>query len=237
VPAGADVHTFDPTPSTVVKVGAAKVIVMNGLGLDDWLDKVVTNAGGVQPVKLGSLSDVDLIQGEGGPNPHLWMNVAYAEEYVDEIRAALSAADPGHAADYTRNASGYAQRLTDLDAWVRQQMDAVPAANRRVVTFHDAFPYFARAYGLEVVGVAVDAPGQDPSAAQIAALIGAIRVTGVKAIFAEGQFSPKLVEQLAAETGTKVVSDLFDDSLGNPPVTSYEAVIRWDVSHIVDALK
>ena len=237
VPAGTDVHTFDPTPDDLVKVSRARVIVMNGLGLDDWLDKVVSNAGAVEPVKLGSLSDVALITGEGGPNPHLWMDVAYGEKYVDEIEATLSRADPAHAAEYAQNAAAYRTRLSSLDTWVKEQIASVPPANRRVVTFHDAFPYFARAYGLEVVGVAVDAPGQDPSAAQIAALIDAIRKSGVKAIFAEDQFSPKLVEQLAAETGTTVVSDLFDDSLGDPPVSSYEEVIRWDVMHIVDALK
>lgn len=237
VPAGADVHTFDPTPGTIAKLARADVVVMNGLGIDGWLDDMIASSGAVQPVKLGEGLDVPLIEGEGGPNPHLWMDVAYAKRYVGRIADALATADPGHAAGYRDRAAAYEAQLDTLDAWVREQVASVPEANRRIVTMHDAFPYYARAYGLDVVGVAVDAPGQDPSAAEITALVEAIRQAGVKALLAEDQFSPKLIEQLASETGTTVVSDLFDDSLGEAPVTSYDAMIRWDTEHIVDALR
>jgi ABC-type Zn uptake system ZnuABC Zn-binding protein ZnuA len=237
VPAGADVHTFDPTPGTIAKLAHADVVVMNGLGVDDWLDNVVADAGAVAPVKLGEGLDVPLIEDEAGPNPHLWMDVAYAKLYAGRITDALVAADPAHEAGYRERAAAYGTSLDDLDAWVRGQIDTVPAADRRVVTMHDAFPYYARAYGLDVVGVAVGAPGQDPSAAEITALVNTIRETGVKAVFAEDQFSPKLVETLASETGATVVDDLFDDSLGKPPVTSYEQLIRWDTERIVEALR
>ena len=230
-------HTFDPTPGTIAKLARADVVVMNGLGVDDWLDGVVADAGAVPPVKLGEGLDVPLIEDEAGPNPHLWMDVAYAKLYAGRIADALVAADPAHEAGYRERAAAYGARLDELDTWVRGQIASVPEANRKVVTMHDAFPYYARAYGLEVVGVAVGAPGQDPSAAEITALVEAIRETGVKAVFAEDQFSPKLVEALASETGTTVVADLFDDSLGDPPVTSYEQLIRWDTERIVDALR
>jgi ABC-type Zn uptake system ZnuABC Zn-binding protein ZnuA len=237
VPAGADVHTFDPTPGTIAKLAHADVVVMNGLGVDGWLDQVVADAGAVAPMKLGEGLDVPLIEDEAGPNPHLWMDVAYAKLYAGRIADALAAADPAHEAGYRDRAAAYGARLDELDGWVREQVASVPAADRKVVTMHDAFPYYARAYGLDVVGVAVGAPGQDPSAAEITALVDTIRRTGVKAVFAEDQFSPKLVEALASETGTTVVSDLFDDSLGKPPVTSYEQLIRWDTEQIVDALR
>jgi len=113
----------------------------------------------------------------------------------------------------------------------------VPEANRRLVTFHDAFPYYAREYGIRIVGVAVPAPGQDPSAGYTARLVDAIRGSGARAIFSEAQFPAKLVDQLAAETGVKVVANLYDDSLGDAPVTSYEAVIRWDTQQLVAALR
>ena len=106
-----------------------------------------------------------------------------------------------------------------------------------MVVFHDALAYFARAYGLTIVGVAVEAPGQDPSAGEIAALVDAIRAAGVRAIFSENQFPTALVDQIARETGALVVASLYDDSLGDEPVTSYEAMIRWDVAQIVDALR
>ena len=242
VPPGADVHTFAPKPADLRAVTAARVIVMNGLGLDDWLRDTITSAAaaGTPLVELGvDLPGVDLLPGEepGTQNPHLWMAVPNAILYVGRIEEALAAADPAHADAYQRQAAAYCDRLTRLDAGVRQRIEEIPAENRKLVTFHDAFPYFAREYDLEVVGVAVDAPGQDPSAGEIADLIAAIKASGVKAIFSEDQFPTAIVDQLAAETGAVVVADLYDDSLGDPPVTSYEGLIEWDVDQLVQALR
>src|SRR6185295_6317382 len=150
--------------------------------------------------------------------------------------AALAAIDPPHAADFARRADAYRDELRALDLHIREQIGAIPAANRKLVTFHDAFPYFAREYGIEVVGVAVQAPGQDPSAGEIAALIRAIKAAGVKAIFSESQFPTSLVDQIARETGAKVVAQLYDDSLGDPPVDTYAGMIQWDVDQLVRAL-
>lgn len=241
VPAGGDVHTFEPKPENVRTISAAKLLVMNGLGLDDWLESTITSANNsALLLKMGvDLPGVELLPGEdpGTQNPHLWMDVTYAEQYVDRIAEALRQVDPGNAADYTANAANYRASLVTLDAWVRQQVGSIPPDNRRLVTFHDAFPYFAREYGIQIVGVAVTAPGQDPSASEVAALITAIRAAGVKAIFSESQFPTKLIDTLAEEAGARVVANLYDDSIGDPPVTSYDAVIRWDVMQLVDALK
>ncbi len=181
---------------------------------------------------------MELLPGEdpGTQNPHLWMNVKNAELYVDRIAAALKSADATHAGQYDAQAAAYKQRLEQLDGSVRSKIASIPAANRRLVTFHDAFPYYARAYGITLVGVAVEAPGQDPSAAYTAQLIKAIREAGVKAIFSENQFPTKLVDQLAGETGAKVVADLYDDALSDE-VASYESVINWDTDQLVEALK
>jgi ABC-type Zn uptake system ZnuABC Zn-binding protein ZnuA len=242
VPRSGDVHTFEPKPNDVKEVAQAKLLVMNGLGLDDWLEKTITNASasGTPLLKLGTdLPAVQLLPGEepGTQNPHLWMDVKYAELYVDRIAAALKSADAPNAGQYDANATAYKQRLAALDASVRSKIASIPEDNRKLVVFHDAFPYYAREYGITIVGVAVEAPGQDPSAAYTAQLIAAIRNAGVKAIFSENQFPTKLVDQLAAETGATVVADLYDDALGDPPVTSYEAVITWDTDQLVEALK
>jgi ABC-type Zn uptake system ZnuABC Zn-binding protein ZnuA len=165
------------------------------------------------------------------------MDVKYGELYVARIADALKAADPAHSAQYDTQAAAYTAHLETLDANVRARIATIPEANRKIVTFHDAFPYYAREYGITIVGVAVAAPGQDPSAGYTAALITAIRDSGVKAIFSESQFPTKLVDQLATETGAKVVSTLYDDALGDPPITSYEAVITWDTDQLVQALK
>ncbi|HJW22627.1 MAG TPA: metal ABC transporter substrate-binding protein [Candidatus Limnocylindrales bacterium] len=241
VPANGDVHTFAARPSDMRAVAGARLLVMNGLGLDDWLQGTLANAAapGTPILRLGeNLPGVQLIVGLDAtvPNPHLWLDVAYARLYVDRIAAALSAVDPTHAADYQAGHDAYDARLTALDAAVRSRLAAIPEANRKVVMFHDAFPYFGRAYGLTIVGVAVAAPGQDPSAGYTAQLIDAIRQAGAKAIFSERQFPTRLVDQLSSETGVRVVADLYDDTLGDPPVTSYVALIDWDVQRIAEAL-
>lgn len=242
VPKNGDVHTFEPKPSDIRAVANARLLIMNGLGLDDWLAKTMGNASreGTPVLKLAEgLPGVALLPGEesGTRNPHLWMDVKYTERYVDRIAAALAGADPEQAHRYEARATEYKTRLATLDGWVREQIATVPQENRKLVTFHDAFPYYAREYGISIVGVAVPAPGQDPSAGYTARLVDAIRGTGARAIFSEAQFPAKLVRQLAAETGAKVVANLYDDSLGDDPVTSYEAVIRWDTQQLVAALQ
>lgn len=241
VPRNGDVHTFAPKPADIGHVAEARLLVMNGLGLDDWLEKTVTNAAapGTPLVRLAvDLPGVELLPGEdpGTQNPHLWMDVQYGERYVDRIAAALASVDAAHAAQYERQAAAYKTRLDALDASVRSRIATIPEANRKVVMFHDAFPYYGRAYGIAIVGVAVEAPGQDPSAGYTGKLIQAIRDAGVKAIFSERQFPTRLVDQLAAETGITVVSNLYDDALGDT-VSSYEAVIEWDTDQLVEALR
>lgn len=253
VPKGGEVHTFDPTPSDLRAVGDADVIVMNGLGLDDWLGGVVADSGTTAPIVelAADLEGVDYLEGghegedehdgedghEGEAlNPHLWLDVANAMRYVERIVETLADADPGQADAYRTRGDAYLGRLAELDDWARQQIGTIPEEDRVVVSFHEAFPYFARAYGLEIVGTIVDAPGQDPSAGEIAALVDAIRTSGAKAVFGEAQFSPELVETIATEAGVAVESDLYNDSLGDPPVDTYEGLIRWDVDRVVAAL-
>jgi ABC-type Zn uptake system ZnuABC Zn-binding protein ZnuA len=242
VPRGGDVHTYAPKPDDLRAITAARLLVMNGLGLDDWLDRLISDASasGTPVVKLAEgLSGVELLPGEeaGTENPHLFMDVRYAERYADRLAEALIAADPERGDQFRAQGDAYVVRLEALDAEVRAAVATIPIENRKLVTFHDAFPYYAREYGIEVVGVAVKAPGQEPSAAAIAELIKAIRGSGVKAIFSEDQFPTRLVDQIAAETGARVVANLYDDALGDPPITSYEAVIRWDTEQLVQALR
>lgn len=242
VPKGGEAHTFDPAPSDAEAVTKARLLVLNGLGLDDWLLPFAEQAGAGDIATLTLGEDLDDVQYIADPdtgtvNPHLWMNVANARVYVDRIRLKLIEQDPTGQATYDANAASFDQRLQELDDWVRDQMGAIPVEQRRVVAFHDAFPYFAAAYGMDVVGVIVAAPGQDPSAADIAAIVEAIRESGVNTILSEVQFSDELARSIADETGASVVSDLYTDSLGDPPIDTYEAAIRHDVDLITSALK
>ncbi len=241
VPKGGEVHTFDPRPSNSIRVSEAQLIVMNGLGLDDWLGRLAADTGTSAPiVRLGEdLPGVDYIAGgaQGTANPHLWLDVTIAQRYVDRIAEALSRVSPADASTFAANAAGYKASLGELDAWVRERISTIPPERRAFVSFHDALPYFARAYGLRIAGVALPAPGQEPSAGEIAALVSAIRAADVKAVFSEAQFSPQLAQAIAAEAGATVVADLYTDTLGDPPVDSYEGIVRWAVERIVGALR
>lgn len=239
VPKGGEVHTFDPRPGDVAAVADADLIVANGLGLDAWLTSLAEDAGTRAPiVKLAEdLDGVELIETEGAPNPHLWLDPSLASLYVHRIGEALATADAPNVETYRTNANQVEEQLGALDSAIRTKLEAIPARDRRLVSFHDAFPYFARAYGFEIVGVVVAVPGQDPSAGEVAALIDAIREADVKVILSEVQFDPSLAGTIASETGAKVVSDLYSDSLGDPPLDSYEAIMTWDVDQIVAALR
>jgi ABC-type Zn uptake system ZnuABC Zn-binding protein ZnuA len=241
VPRGTDPHTFEPKPSDAARIAEADLVVMNGLGLDDWLGKLIESSGTkARVVRLGEdLPGVAYIAGEAAehPNPHLWLDAAIAALYAERIAEALSAASAADAQEFESGGRAFAARLRQLDSWIRQQIATVPEANRRLVLFHDAFPYFARAYGLEVVGSVVEAPGQDPSAGQMAALVDAIRASGARAVFSEAQFPATLVRRLAEEAGVAVVTDLYTDALGEPPLDSYEAIMRHDVERLVGALR
>ena len=247
VPAGGEVHTFDPRPSDVMAFAGADLVLMNGLGLDDWVIQLVGDAGAdVRTVRLAEdLPGVTYLAGDAGHgeegidavNPHLWLRVDYAGLYVQRVVDELSAVDPEGATGYQARGDAYGAKLDELDNWVRDQLGAVPAEDRRIVSLHDAFPYFADAYGLEVVGTVIDVPGQDPSAGEVADLVDAIRASGVSAILSEAQFPGDLPERIAAETGVQVITDLYSDSVGPAPQDSYEAIIRWDVERIATALR
>ena len=241
VPKGGEVHTFDPTPADVEQITRADLIVRNGLGLDDWLTSLVEDAGTSAPViTLGdNLDGVTYLAGEGAPgtiNPHVWMNVAYGSKYVDRIEAALTAARPADGAVFSQRADAYRTRLAALDTQIRDRLAAVPQADRAVVSFHDAFPYFAAAYGLTIVGTVVDAPGQDPSAGAIARLIHEMQAAGARVIFSEAQFNDALVQAIAADAGAIVVNDLYDDTLGNAPVDTYEGMMGWNADRVIEAV-
>ncbi|HEU5203192.1 MAG TPA: metal ABC transporter substrate-binding protein [Candidatus Limnocylindrales bacterium] len=232
VPPGGEVHTFDPTPADIARVADADLVVMNGLGLDEWVADLATASGSDAPiVRLGEEID------GATDNPHLWMDVRNATRYAVRIGDELSRVDAANAASYENQVRAYTERLTELDSWAREQLAAIPAERRKVVSFHDALPSFAEAYGLEIVGTIVDAPGQDPSAGEIAGLIDEIRASGATALFGEAQFNPELARTIAEEAGITVVTDLSTDSLGDAPADTYEGMIRSDVEKVVEALR
>jgi manganese/iron transport system substrate-binding protein len=171
-------------------------------------------------------------------NPHMWFDVQLARKYVEKIRDALIQLDPDGRTFYTNNALRYDTELVRLDADVRAQIATIPPHNRKLVTSHDAFPYYARAYGLEVVGFAQIEPGKDPTPSELAALVRSVKAAGVPAIFSEVGMSDAIAQALANEAGVKkIVSDLPTDSIVEPPADSYIGVIRSVTQKIVEALR
>jgi manganese/iron transport system substrate-binding protein len=241
VPIGASPETYDPTPQDLVAVARAQLIVTNGAGLELWLQKLLRSVAN-KHAHLIVLSDGLPVagasaKGEAG-NPHLWLDPTFAQAYVRKIAAALRDIDPAHANDYTITERVELARLAELDRWIRGEIASVPTDRRTMITFHDAWYYFDRRYGLRNVGAIETSPGQQPSAAYLAHLIGLARDNHVHAIFAEPQFSPKLANQLAQSAGIKTVSSLYDDTLGlTPDLQTYEGMMRYDVATIVKALK
>jgi ABC-type Zn uptake system ZnuABC Zn-binding protein ZnuA len=240
VPKGGEVHTFDPTPSDVRRITEAQLVIRNGLGLDDWLTGLIDNSGSTAAslVVGENLPGVTYLEGEGGGavNPHLWLNAAYGALYAQRIAESLAAVDPAHAAEYRAGSEAYGKVIATIDADAKARIGAIPEAARTVISFHDAFPYFAAAYGLTIDGTIVDSPGQDPSAAQIAALVDLVRAKDIKAIFSEAQFNSELAQAIGDQTGATVVSDLYTDTLGNAPVDTYAGLMRSNVDKVVEAL-
>ncbi len=242
IPLGAGAEDYQPTPQDAQVIARADVLFFNGHGLESWLDDLFESAGkpGLRRVELSAglpALDVDGAAFQGG-NPHFWLNPQHVISYVAVIRDTLGALDPAGTADYTARAARYTAELQALDSEIAAQIATIPAADRKMVTNHDAFPYFAQRYGLTVIGNILGNPEAEPAAGDLAALVQRLRAAQVKAVFTESQYSPKLVQTIAAETGISVVANLYTNSLGSDAATgSYVAMMRYDVATIVSALR
>jgi zinc/manganese transport system substrate-binding protein len=207
----ADPHDYEVRPRDVQAIADADVIVRSGGDVDAWLDEAIEGAGTDAPV----LTLIDGVQ-RLDDDPHWWQDPRNAILAVGEIRAALAKADPKHASTYDANAKTYTAQLRKLDRGVAACIAKVPAAQRKLVTTHDALGYYARRYGIDVIGTVIPALTTDaqPSAGDTAQLIRTIEDTGVKAIFAESSVNPKVEEAIARETGAKIGKALWADTLG-----------------------
>ncbi|MEY4072567.1 MAG: hypothetical protein RLY94_722 [Chloroflexota bacterium] len=246
IPAGADVHTFEPSPSDVEKIQSADLIIANGLGLDSWIQSLIDAAGKgeADTLLLGEGLDqesgwVYLSNAEtpGTFDPHIWLDPKGAVLYVQRIADHVSRNAPDLAQRIAATSADGITKISAIDADLAVEFAAIDPDQRKIVTMHDAFGYFARAYEIEIVGVAVASPGQDPSAQEIRALIDAIRAAGVTALFSEVQLPSKVLDQIAAETGATVLQDLYSDALGASPADSYLGVMRTNADAILGALR
>jgi len=232
-----DVHVYTPAPADAKKIADAKLVIVNGLGLEGWLPRLVQSSGskavivaatdGIAPLKVGATAD-----------PHAWQSVVNAKTYVANIRDALVAADPAGAAVYRANAESYLAKLDALDREVRGAIAQIPQNRRKVISTHDAFGYFAAAYGVDFIaplGVSTDS---EPSARDIAGIITQIRTAKIPAVFLENISDPRLIARIAAETGAGIGGTLYSDGLtaekGDAP--TYIDMVRHNIKALTRAL-
>ena len=249
VPEGTNSHTFEPAPSDAAVMEDAEIVFINGLHLEEPTRELAEAnvSQGVPIVQLADrtisedeyIYDFSFPESEGFPNPHLWTNPPYARAYAGIVKDELSKVDPAGADTYQANVDAFAERLDALDAAVRAATATVPEQDRKLLTYHDSFPYFAREYGWEVVGAIQPSDFADPAPQEIADLIDQIRAQQLPAIFGSEVFPSPVLEQIAAETDATYVDDLRDDDLpgeAGDADHSYLGLMVFDYTTIVHAL-
>ncbi len=249
VPDGTNSHTFEPAPSNAKVLAKADLIIVNGLDLEDPTIELA-NANLKAGAEVFSLGDKTISEGEyaydfsfpeegGKPNPHLWMNVPFAMRYAELIAAKLAERDPANAGYYRENLDRYLTVLRDLDAGIRASVQTIPEANRRLLTYHDSYAYFARNYGMTVIGAAQPSDFSEPSPREVAGLIDQIKAERVPAVFGSEVFPSPVLEQIAREAGATYIDELRDDDppgeVGAPEHT-YVGMMLKDMELMIPAL-
>ncbi len=237
LPPGIDPHEFQPAPQDAIKIAQSRVLIVNGLNYETWLQKSLQDAGNA-PVLITATQG---IAASGGGDPHMWMDPSNVIRYVENIRDGLTQADPAGKEVYAANAAAYIAKLKALDASIRSLVAALPPERRLLVTNHDDLGWFAKAYGFTIVGAVIPSVTDEasPSAQQMAALIDTIKRAKAPAIFVDVGANPNLAEQIASGTGAKVVTGLYIESLSpaGGPATTYVDMMKYDAGLIVQALK
>lgn len=246
---GGDAHVYQPSPADAKELAAAKLVVVNGLGMEGWLDRLIRASGTKAPIVVASQGVTPQTMQEEGEDgtgkaklvtdPHCWQNLAYGQIYVKNIADGLAAVDPAHAAAYGQRAAAYEQQLAELDGWVRRQIGQVPPEKRKTITTHDAFGYFGQAYGvtfLAPVGISTES---EPTAEGLAQLTRQIKAEHIRALFIENMTDPRLVRTLARESGAAVGGTIYSDSLSEPggPADTYIKMFRHNVPELVAAMQ
>lgn len=248
IPAGVDPHGFEPTPADVRQVADSQVLIVNGAGLEEFLTKLLANAGGKRIVVEASAGLAsrkpaanEVLDPDHQGDPHFWLDPNNVTQYAENIRDGLSQADPAGAPTYQANAEAYSAQLKSLDAWIAEQVKPIPPERRLLVTNHESLGYFADRYGFRIVGTIIPSVSSDASssAQQLAALVNQIKSAKAQAIFLETGTNAQLAKQIAPEAGIKVVSELYTHSLTNAqgPAPTYLGMMEYNTRTIANALK
>ena len=237
-----DAHVYQPSPSDAKTLADAKVVFVNGLGFEGWMERLIKASGSKAPVVTATKGvkprKSDDEHGHGGADPHAWQSVANAKIYVANIRDGLSAADPAGKASYEASAAAYLAQLDALDAEVKAAIEKIPADRRRIITTHDAFGYFAAAYGVSFIAPQGVSTESEVSAKDVAKIITQIRKQRIPAVFLENVTDDRLLKRIGAESGARIGGTLYSDALtgetGAAP--SYIDMMRHNVRQLAQAL-
>jgi manganese/iron transport system substrate-binding protein len=249
IPAGVDSHTFEPSPADARKLANADLILVNGLSLEGTIVQLAESnmKPGAKLLSLGDLTitpdhrlfDFSFPEDLGDPNPHIWMNPVYGARYADLIGESLSELDPANADYYRANAARFNGRADELDRAIMAATQTIPASNRKLLTYHDSFAYFAPRYGMSVIGAIQPSDFSEPSPREVAVLIDQIRAEGVPAIFGSEVFPSRVLEQIGREAGVRYYDELRDDDLpgdDRAPEHTYLGMLKFDVQLMTEAL-
>jgi zinc/manganese transport system substrate-binding protein len=232
-----DVHVYTPAPADAKKIAAARLLIVNGLGLEGWLPRLLQASGSKASIVMATAGIVPLKAG-GDADPHAWQSVANAKIYVANIRDALVAADPADAAVFIANTATYLAKLDALDREVRSAVAQIEPERRKVISTHNAFGYFAAAYGIEFIAPEGVSTESEPSARDVAHIISQIRAAKIPAVFLENISDDRLMRRISAETGAKLGGTLYSDSLtdekGDAP--TYIDMVRHNIKALTSAL-
>ena len=238
---GSDTHVYSPTPADAKKLAAAKVVFVNGLGFEGWMTRLVKASGtkaATVTVTKGIKTRKMEEEGHQVTDPHAWQSIANTKIYVGNIRDGLIAADPAGKSSYEANASAYLTKLDGLEAEVKDAISKVPADRRRIITTHDAFGYFGAAYGMEFIAPVGVSTESAVSAKDVAKIIGQIRKQKIPAVFMENITDPRMMEQIAKESGAKIGGSLFSDALSDEkgPAANYIDMMHNNIRQLSLAL-
>ena len=236
-----DAHVYQPTPADAQKLSGAKLVIVNGLGLEGWMERLTQTSATKAQVIVASkaIAPSQSASGHAGVDPHAWQNISNAKIYVTNIRDALVIVDPAGKPEYDTNCAAYLAELARVESEIHAAIASIPTARRRAVSTHDAFGYFWSAYGLTMLapqGVSTDA---EPNAQDLAKLIRFIRTEKVPAVFLENVTDARQIKRIAAETGAKIGGTLYSDALSPPggPAATYLDMMRSNARVLADGLR
>jgi len=234
LPPGASPHTYEPSPRTMQEISKAKVFVKIGAGLEFWADKLIA-ASNPSILTVDCSKGVDLIygQGEGHTDPHIWLDPVIAMTIVRKIEQAFSTADPGNSSSYKKNAATFLERLSALDKEILKKVSSF--RTKEYITFHPAWNYFSRRYGLKVAGVIEEGPGREPTPKHLGKILADLKRMKTKVIFAEPQFSTRMADAIAKEAGARVL--LLDPIGGQDGRKTYTEMMRYNLTVMERAMR